>query len=92
MMAIGAIRAVTDSGHKVPDDIAVVGGDDILLAQYFAPPITTIRQSMFHIGHLAASEMIAKLNNEEKTKKIKIEVPMELIVRDSCGSKMVLNK
>ncbi len=53
-MAIGALRAVHDAGKQVPDDISVVGFDDIPVAQYLNPPLTTVRQPLYELGEAAA--------------------------------------
>ncbi len=83
LMAIGAIRGLNDIGLKVPDDVAVVGYDDILLAEYFQPRLTTIRQHKFELGFQAAAELHSIMenpNHEPKARTIKVE----LIIRDSA--------
>lgn len=84
LMAIGAMRAIRLHGLRVPHDIAIVGVDDIVLDVYIDPPLTTIKQDMYEIGSLAASELLAMIQKESKSLVHKI-VPMELIVRKSCG-------
>jgi hypothetical protein len=58
MMALGALRAIDEAGLRLVEDIAIVGGDDIALARYVTPKLTTIRQNMFLIGRLATDMMI----------------------------------
>lgn len=53
MMAIGAIRALKEAGLRVPEDVAVAGGDDISLARYFSPSITTFPRRLMELGELA---------------------------------------
>jgi len=61
MMAVGALRAIAEAGLKVPDDIALVGGDDIALARYITPRMTTIRQNMVAIGRLATEMLMDRV-------------------------------
>ena len=84
MMAIGAMRAIRQHGLSIPDDIAIVGGDDIKLCSYIDPTLTTIHQDMYEIGALAASELISNIQKDESTVIHKL-VPTELVVRKSCG-------
>jgi LacI family transcriptional regulator len=58
MMAIGALRAIREAGLRVPQDIALAGGDDIVLARYISPRLTTIRQNMNLIGRLATDMIL----------------------------------
>jgi LacI family transcriptional regulator len=85
MMAIGATRAIRQHGLKVPEDIAIVGGDDIKLAAYVEPSLTTIRQDMYEIGALATSELISMIQKETSGTPVQKIVPTQLIVRKSCG-------
>lgn len=90
-MAIGALRAVRQHGLRVPQDIAIIGADDIKLDVYIDPPLTTIKQDMYEIGALAASELIAMIQ-KDKIEIINKIVPTELIVRKSCGFGMTPSK
>jgi LacI family transcriptional regulator len=58
MMAVGAYRAIKQAGLRIPEDIAIVGGDDIALARFLTPELTTIRQNMFLIGALASDRLL----------------------------------
>jgi len=83
LIAVGAIRAIRRAGRKVPSDIAVVGYDNIQIARYSSPPLTTISQDMAKAGRL----MVSKLLNAASTSNTLSErLPTDLIVRDSCGS------
>lgn len=86
-MALGAIKAVKKSGMKVPEDIAVVGFDNINIASFFDPEITTIDQPKYEIGKVAMN-LLLKLMNGEQLEKTKIVLPDELIVRESCGARI----
>lgn len=81
-MAIGAINAIFASGRRVPDDIAVVGFDDIYLASIFRPALTTIRQPIREIGSEAA-QMVLRLVRGESLPDEKVVLPHELVIRES---------
>jgi LacI family transcriptional regulator len=80
-MAIGAIRAIKEHGLKVPEDIAVMGFDDIILAQYNNPTISTIHVPRKQWGITAAEALIKMLNNEVN---FEVEaIPVKLVNRTS---------
>jgi len=81
--AIGSIRAMHDAGLKVPDDISVLGFDDIQAASYIVPSLTTIRQPLQQMGALAASSLLKKLAHEKLPDIIKVDP--ELVVRESTS-------
>ncbi|NOZ27846.1 MAG: LacI family transcriptional regulator [Chloroflexi bacterium] len=66
MMAIGAICAISEAGLRIPEDIAVVGFDDIALASYTNPPLTTVAQPRQEIGRLAAEMLIERISNRSR--------------------------
>lgn len=83
LIALGSIRSLIQQGRSVPGDVSVVGYDDVLLARYSNPALTTISQDMAKAGRL----MVAKLINAEKGDRLVSErLPTELIVRESCGA------
>jgi len=82
-MAIGAINVLQTRGYRVPEDVAIVGYDDMPIAQFSTPPLTTIRQSLQRSGQLLAENLIKYLETGEVTKSV---VPVELIVRASSGA------
>ncbi|WP_437289511.1 substrate-binding domain-containing protein [Sorangium sp. So ce406] len=84
-MAVGAIRAIQTRGYRVPEDIAVVGFDDISLAQHCDPPLTTVRQSPELLGRMAVDVLADLLDGRPPPQPV-IRVPAELVVRRSCGS------
>ena len=61
-MAAGALHALRRSGRRVPDDVAVIGFDDLPLAQHTQPPLTTIRQPLERVGAAAAQRLLAELD------------------------------
>lgn len=82
LVALGAIRGLTKTGIRVPDDVSVVGYDDLLLARYSHPALTTISQDMAKAGRL----LVSKLMNATGDRDINSErLPTDLIVRESCG-------
>jgi DNA-binding LacI/PurR family transcriptional regulator len=82
--AIGAIRALLDSGMKVPADVSVVGFDDIQSAAFQNPRLTTIRQPLRRMGELAAETLLKRIRGTEHHKVIAVEP--ELIVRESTAA------
>lgn len=87
LLAIGAIRALKEHGYRVPEDVAIIGCDDIEPGQYITPPLTTIRQDKDKIGKLAAMMLFDMMNNQMEARSVVIE-PL-LIVRESCGAKLL---
>lgn len=86
MMAFGAITAIKEFGLSVPDDIAVVGYDDIVFATMFYPQLTTIRQPLFEMGSLVAGSLIDRIVLGEEAEVVKKILPVELVIRKSCGA------
>jgi DNA-binding LacI/PurR family transcriptional regulator len=80
-LAIGAIRAIKKAGLKVPDDISVLGFDDIDLSQEVTPALTTIRQPVYEKGYEACG-MIIKCVEKQPVNREKY-LPIEIMVRDS---------
>ena len=83
--AIGAIRAILDAGLRVPDDISVIGFDDIQTAAYYNPRLTTVRQPTREMGQIAARVLLERINVPEQSEDSFVIVQPELIVRDSTG-------
>lgn len=81
-VAIGAIRALKEAGLRIPDDVAIVGFDDLDVAQHSNPPLTTIRHSVQYVGSTAANLLIDLIEKRLEHPQ-HIIVPTELIVRAS---------
>jgi DNA-binding LacI/PurR family transcriptional regulator len=81
LMAIGAVRAITEYGLQVPHDISIVGFDDMPFSAYLNPPLTTIRQQAYKRGR-TSGKMLVDLLAGKKTR-MYTELPVELIVRNS---------
>lgn len=84
-IAFGAMAAVHQAGLRVPEDVAVVGFDDIPLAEFAAPPLTTVRTPALEQGRFAG-EMLIRLVRGEEVAERRIVLPSELVVRYSCGA------
>jgi len=81
-MALGAIKACWDSGRRVPEDVSVIGFDDIPYGRYLHPALTTVRQPVIEFGYRAVKYLDEFLKNQ------RTELPCEtlnteLVIRDS---------
>ncbi len=83
-MALGALRALREAGVRVPDDIAIVGFDDMPFATMAEPQLTTVRQSVQRLGYLAAEGLIG-LIEKTLTPPYQVSLPTQLVIRESCG-------
>lgn len=83
-MAIGAYRAISEAGLKIPQNVSVVSYNDNITSQFIVPPLTTIKIQMEFMGETAVDLMIEKLRDEREIAK-KIVIPTKLIKRDSCS-------
>jgi LacI family transcriptional regulator len=88
-IAFGAIRALTEAGLKVPQDVAIVGFDDIPMAAFASPPLTTMRSDPVGLGKAALQKLMAQMNlkNKISTETIDYHFEPRLIIRESCGYK-----
>jgi LacI family transcriptional regulator len=82
-MAFAAIRAIQEAGLCVPDDIAVIGFDDIPPAATTIPPLTTIRQPIQRTGSMAAEILIDMIEHPSPQPR-RVVLPTELVIRSSC--------
>lgn len=80
--AMGLIRGLYDIGLRVPDDISVVGFDDIFYTQHMIPSLTTIRQDIVSKGQTAVNMLLDQINGTESQRR-KVTVPVSLVVRQS---------
>ncbi len=81
--AIGAIDALNEAGYRVPEDIAVVGFDDVRLSAFVTPPLTTVRAPTEMVGQMAAERLFGILKKDISDGMILL--PTEIIIRRSCG-------
>jgi DNA-binding LacI/PurR family transcriptional regulator len=85
--AIGVIRALQDAGLEVPDNVAVVGFDDIPSAAYNTPSLTTIRQPLRRMGEIAAQTLLDRLRGTESATR-EVAVEPELVIRESTTGRV----
>jgi LacI family transcriptional regulator len=81
-MAVGVYHALFEAGLRIPQDMAVMGYDDIELARYLTPPLTTIHQPKDELGQLAIDTLIHRLNDPDASQQTLVLTP-ELVVRAS---------
>lgn len=86
-LALGVLNALAEANLNVPDDIQVIGFDDIEFSKRFVPPLTTIRQDRKQLGEIAAEELIDIIENGIKPNKTIERVPVELISRQTTKIK-----
>ena len=84
MTALGALKRIRTQGLAVPSDISLVGFDDLYIAQYSDPPLTTVRQPKWEMGRLAMEALIRLLQGSQSEHVIR--VPGELVVRESTAA------
>jgi DNA-binding LacI/PurR family transcriptional regulator len=82
-IAMGTLTAIWQLGLRVPEDISVIGFDDISLASIITPPLTTIHQSIDEVSR-AAVELVIQMIEDPRREQVDVVLPTELIVRNSC--------
>ena len=85
VMALGAISAITEKGLRVPDDISIIGYDNIHSSRFYAPPLTTIHQSKSRLGAQAVNLLFERIANKDNNnhEKHRIAIHPELVIRKS---------
>jgi DNA-binding LacI/PurR family transcriptional regulator len=81
--SIGVYRALKEANRLIPEDVAVVGFDDVEFARYISPPLTTIRAPIEEVGREAVRQLLSLLNGEQAQSLVLKRT--ELIIRQSCG-------
>ena len=86
-MAVGALRALAEAGVRVPDDVSVVGFDDVPEAAYYSPPLTTVAQDFTEVGRRGIGILLDLLDSGEPAAESAARevVPARMVVRASCG-------
>jgi DNA-binding LacI/PurR family transcriptional regulator len=84
-MALGVLCSLAEHGLRVPDDVSVVGFDDIPEASYYTPPLTTVRQDFGEVGRQALNVLVERMSGAVDTGP-RVRVSPELIVRQSAAS------
>lgn len=83
-MAIGAMDAIVEAGLSIPQDIAIMGFDDIPLSQYITPSLSTVKNPAYEWGVIAAQTVVNALKKEKESHSRTI--PTQIVIRDSCGT------
>jgi DNA-binding LacI/PurR family transcriptional regulator len=83
LVAVGALKAFLSSGVRVPEDISIVGFDDILLASYVHPSLTTVRQPKYEMGRTGVEFLLQFLQGKKDCPPLTLIEPV-LVERDSC--------
>lgn len=86
MMAIGCMRALRRRGIRIPEDVRIIGFDDIMLASYVEPALTTIRVPFDDLAQMATEELVKQIEFPVR-KNTRVLLEGELLIRDSCGYK-----
>ena len=86
MMALGCLFALTEHGLRVPDDIALAGFDDIPIARFVTPPLTTVRVRIADLGRRAFERLAALIDKRGNVELSTEQLACELVVRQSCGA------
>jgi DNA-binding LacI/PurR family transcriptional regulator len=81
--AIGAMSALEQAGKRIPQDVAIVGFDDIELSRYLTPPLTTVRAPIEQVGRVAVEQLLHLIQTEQAEPLVLL--PTTLVVRNSCG-------
>jgi len=81
--ATGALTALLEAGKRVPEDVALVGFDDIEIARYLQPPLTTVRAPVERVGYEAVQQLVRLIRSGEADPLTLL--PTQLIIRRSCG-------
>ncbi len=83
-MAAGVLRAARDLDIHVPEQLSVIGIDDIPMASYLSPPLTTVRQDFQEIGRRATSLLLEAINHYSAPSR-QLRLPAQLVIRLSTG-------
>jgi LacI family transcriptional regulator len=91
-MALGAIQTTRQMGLRVPEDLAIIGYDDIPESGFFCPPLSSIRQPMLEMSHLAVDELVNLIECQRAGTDVKprdITIQPELVIRESSAAKIL---
>lgn len=85
-IAVGALRALRAAGRRVPDDVSVIGFDDIITGAWLSPSLTTVAQQKHEMGRLAVEHIVRLLRDPSAARDVQhVRLPMSLVVRESTG-------
>jgi LacI family transcriptional regulator len=85
MMAVGCLAAFKDAGVRVPEDIALAGFDDIPIARYVTPALSTVRVRIADFGRLALERLVQVVEHPGQESPSADTLGFEIVVRDTCG-------
>jgi LacI family transcriptional regulator len=85
-MAIGALSALREAGLRVPDDIAVAGFDDIPLARYMSPPLSSVHVAIAELGARGVETLLHAIDSKNTHTRAHQRLPTALVIRRSCGA------
>lgn len=88
-MAIGALSALRDAGRRVPEEVAIAGFDDIPMARYLDPPLTSVHVDSAALGARAVSRLIRLLNEGTGCEPVREVLPVTVVVRRSSGAEPI---
>ena len=83
LIALGAMQVASEKGYRVPEDISIMGIDDVYAASLAVPPLTTMRKQKYEIGKKAAELLHSRLSGENNAPPNAIKFPCQLVVRGS---------
>ena len=92
MMAIGCLFALTEAGLRVPQDVALAGFDDIPIARYVTPPLTTVRAQTTELGRQALEELALAIDDPSSMRRARHILSTQLVIRASCAGKQGMHK
>jgi LacI family transcriptional regulator len=84
--AIGVMSALKEAGKHIPDDVAVIGFDDLRTSRYLTPPLTTVRAPTEEVGRVAARQLVNLIRNGQADPLTLL--PTEIVIRQSCGCQL----
>jgi LacI family transcriptional regulator len=87
-MAIGAMSALREAGLRVPEDMAVVGFDDVPLARYMSPRLTSVHVAIAELGARAVETLLHAVANKNAHERRHHRLATTLVIRDSCGTRL----
>jgi LacI family transcriptional regulator len=87
MMALGALLALKEAGRRVPDDVSVIGFDDIPIARFISPPLSTLRVGVFEMGRQGLEMLVAAFDQDDASTPRSVVISPELVVRGSSGNR-----
>jgi LacI family transcriptional regulator len=83
-MAVGTMRAIREAGLRIPDDISLIGFDDLEIAAIVTPPLTTVRQPLEEMGRMAAN-LLTRLIDGQRVEALRVDLETRLVMRESTG-------